>query len=76
MRGMPSTTLRDCTEWPQTVTTGTNRSLVINPAISVLALERPFAWKWKKGARPEKWDGQTGERIMAVLERVLGGPLA
>jgi len=31
-----------------------------------------FDNRWKKGAIPEKWDGKAGERIVAVLQEVLG----
>jgi len=36
------------------------------------ALDRLFAGEWKKGAIPEKWDGRTGQRIVAELEKLLG----
>jgi UDP-N-acetylglucosamine 2-epimerase (non-hydrolysing) len=36
-------------------------------------LDRLFAGHWKRGAIPERWDGQAGERIIAVLEDVVGG---
>jgi UDP-N-acetylglucosamine 2-epimerase (non-hydrolysing) len=35
------------------------------------ALDRLFAELWKKGSIPEMWDGKTGERIVAALERLL-----
>ena len=35
------------------------------------ALDRLFAGQWKKGSIPEMWDGKTGERIVAALERLL-----
>jgi UDP-N-acetylglucosamine 2-epimerase (non-hydrolysing) len=69
--GVPCMTLRDTTERPETVTTGTNEILGTDPAALAEALERLFAGRWKKGGIPEKWDGRTGERIVAALEGLL-----
>jgi UDP-N-acetylglucosamine 2-epimerase (non-hydrolysing) len=69
--GVPCLTLRDSTERPETITIGTNELIGTDPANLGPALARLFAGAWKKGAIPEKWDGKTGERIVAVLERVL-----
>ncbi len=71
--GVPCMTLRDNTERPETVTTGTNELIGTDPAALAPALERLFAGKWKKGGVPEKWDGKTGERIVAILEELLAG---
>lgn len=70
--GVPCLTLRDSTERPETVTIGTNELIGTDPAGLRPALDRLFAGRWKKGAIPEKWDGQTGERIVVELERLLG----
>ena len=69
--GVPCMTLRDSTERPETVTVGTNELLGTDPAALEPAFEKLFAGNWKKGSIPEKWDGKTAEKIVAVLEEVL-----
>lgn len=69
--GVPCITLRDTTERPETVTIGTNELIGTDPAALQPVLNKLFAGRWKRGAIPEKWDGRTGERIVAILEQVL-----
>lgn len=69
--GVPCITLRDTTERPETVTIGTNELIGTDPANIKPVLDKLFAGEWKKGAIPDLWDGRTGERIVAILERVL-----
>jgi UDP-N-acetylglucosamine 2-epimerase (non-hydrolysing) len=69
--GVPCMTLRNTTERPETVTIGTNELIGTDPAALKPALDRLFAGEWKEGRIPEKWDGRTGKRIVAALEKIL-----
>jgi UDP-N-acetylglucosamine 2-epimerase (non-hydrolysing) len=69
--GVPCLTLRDTTERPETVTIGSNELIGTDPAQLKPALDKLFAGQWKVGGIPEKWDGKTGERIVAELEWLL-----
>ena len=69
--GVPCITLRDSTERPETVTVGTNELIGTDPAALKPALQRLLAGQWKKGSIPDKWDGQTGQRIAQQLEHLL-----
>ncbi|MBF0214576.1 MAG: UDP-N-acetylglucosamine 2-epimerase (non-hydrolyzing) [Magnetococcales bacterium] len=69
---VPCMTLRNTTERPETVTTGTNELLGTDPERIRPAMDRLFAGAWKMGGIPEYWDGHSGERIVAILERLYG----
>ena len=69
--GVPCLTLRDTTERPETISLGTNELIGTDPTRLKPALDRLFAGQWKKGGIPEMWDGKSGERIVAALERLL-----
>jgi UDP-N-acetylglucosamine 2-epimerase (non-hydrolysing) len=69
--GVPCMTLRDSTERPETVSFGTNELLGTDPSSLGPAFEKLFAGQWKRGSIPPLWDGKTGERIVAHLERLL-----
>jgi UDP-N-acetylglucosamine 2-epimerase (non-hydrolysing) len=60
-------TLRNNTERPETITTGTNELLGVNPKAIPPAMKKLFSGMWKTGDIPELWDGHTAERIVAQL---------
>jgi len=68
--GVPCMTLRNSTERPETVTMGTNALLGTDPKALPPAFDDLFAGKWKRGSIPPLWDGKTGERIVAILEKL------
>lgn len=69
--GVPCMTMRDNTERPETVTLGTNELIGTNPISLAPAFERLFSGRWKRGSIPALWDGKSGERIVAHLEKLL-----
>ncbi|NCC40348.1 MAG: UDP-N-acetylglucosamine 2-epimerase (non-hydrolyzing), partial [Gammaproteobacteria bacterium] len=69
--GVPCLTLRDTTERPETVTEGTNALVGTDPSALGPVLDRLFAGHWGEGKVPALWDGQTGNRIVAALEKLL-----
>ncbi len=71
--GVPCLTLRDTTERPETVSIGTNELIGTDPTKLAPALDRLFAGAWRQGGIPELWDGRAGERIVAILEKLLTG---
>jgi UDP-N-acetylglucosamine 2-epimerase (non-hydrolysing) len=65
--GIPCMTLRDNTERPETVSEGTNELIGTDPKAIKPAMEKLFSGNWKIGTIPEKWDGNTSERIIETL---------
>jgi UDP-N-acetylglucosamine 2-epimerase (non-hydrolysing) len=64
---MPSITLRNYTEHPETVEIGTNELIVTNPVNVLPASARLFLGQWKKGGGPPLWDAKTSVRIVEHL---------
>ena len=65
--GVPCITLRDNTERPETIDIGTNELIGTNPKAIKPVLEKLVNGNWKKGAIPNKWDGNAAKRIVAQL---------
>jgi UDP-N-acetylglucosamine 2-epimerase (non-hydrolysing) len=68
--GIPCMTLRANTERPETISIGTNVLIGTNPKSIAPAMEKLLSGHWKKGAIPPLWDGQTGSRIISILEKL------
>ncbi len=69
--GTPCITLRNNTEWPETVELGTNELIGTNPDAIKPALEILFEGNWKKGSVLELWDGKAAEKIVKHLIHLL-----
>jgi len=69
--GIPCLTLRNNTERPVTITHGTNimtgpsRERIIN------GFHQVMSGKWKPSGPPELWDGNAGQRIVEVIQKLL-----
>lgn len=67
--GISCLTLRENTERPITVSTGTNVLVGGDPRKLRLELSRVLGGKTKRGSTPPLWDGHAGERIAEILVR-------
>ena len=65
--GVPCITLRENTERPITVTSGTNYLVGTNQDEILKTIAEILSGKAKKGRVPPLWDGDSGKRIVAAL---------
>jgi UDP-N-acetylglucosamine 2-epimerase (non-hydrolysing) len=72
--GVPCFTLRDNTERPVTVRSGTNTLLGLDPARIAEILPALSRREPAKPAPPPGWDGQAAQRVAAVLGDHRSGP--
>ena len=70
---VPCLTLRDSTERPVTVTSGSNRVVGHDPRPIVNAAREALAVRARAETLPPLWDGRAGERIIARLQSSLVG---
>lgn len=68
--GVPCLTLRENTERPITITEGTNELVGTDPARILETARRTLSGGGKRGRVPALWDGQAGERVAAVFDRL------
>ena len=72
LAGVPCVTMRDTTEWVETVEAGWNVLVDLDRDAALAALARPVP-----AERPELYgDGRAGERVVAALERAFAAALA
>lgn len=65
--GIPCITLRENTERPITVESGTNTVVGSSPARILAAVDAVLYHGGKRGRVPELWDGRAAERIVEVI---------
>lgn len=67
---IPCITLRDNTERPETVHTGTNELAGKDATLIALYMQKIIQGNWKKGRIPEKWDGHSAQRISEIILQI------
>lgn len=65
--GIPCLTLRENTERPVTISTGTNQLVELSSASIVKAAQNILSGNIKKGSIPELWDGNAARRVAQVI---------
>jgi UDP-N-acetylglucosamine 2-epimerase (non-hydrolysing) len=68
--GIPCLTLRENTERPITVTSGSNNVVGIQPSAILRAFEAALRYR-DDGRRPPLWDGKTAHRVADVFRQYL-----
>jgi UDP-N-acetylglucosamine 2-epimerase (non-hydrolysing) len=67
--GVPCLTVRENTERPVTVTSGTNILIGQNMGLLIQEANSILIGKGKQGSIPPLWDGQAAERIAEIISR-------
>lgn len=67
---IPCLTMRENTERPVTVTLGTNSLVGHNRSKLLQDVEKILAGNWQTGVIPPLWDGNAGQRIAEVLQKI------
>jgi UDP-N-acetylglucosamine 2-epimerase (non-hydrolysing) len=65
---IPCLTLRENTERPVTLTTGTNRLVGTDPVRIEGSFREILSDRWPVGRRPPLWDGKASQRIVDIIE--------
>jgi UDP-N-acetylglucosamine 2-epimerase (non-hydrolysing) len=66
--GIPCLTLRENTERPITIKEGTNTLIGSDFKLLETKVKEIISFKYKKGKKPEKWDGKASERIAKIIK--------
>lgn len=69
--GVPCLTIREDTERPVTIKTGTNKLVGLDEWKVDSSVKQIMDGEWKKGKIPDLWDGKAATRIVDVLEEVV-----
>jgi len=69
--GIPCITMRENTERPVTVDTGTNILAGSDKNLLMENLDAVLANNFKKGERPPFWDGHAAQRIVSIIQEQL-----
>lgn len=69
-RKVPCLTLRNSTERPSTINTGSNELINFDPEILIRKIRDIDQGKFKKGNIPPLWDGRASERIFEIISKL------